>query len=197
MNQLLPAVSRMNGVKRYISVVVATTVIASLAVVGLSTSAGASVARYQIDTLQYTMTVQGGYTHSYTVYPDPCGNTFTGTGQYPAFPAVATVYETVSGSTDASGNLTFTGAYFFDPLFTLPTGYVFTFTGMLDVNSNFVGTMLDNDGNATIPLAVTGTLISFTSTNYKNHGDYVNSVTPSQRAAAAKSCVGMPIQSQQ
>jgi hypothetical protein len=38
-----------------------------------------------------------------------------------------------------------------------------------------------------------GTMSSSTQTTFANHGDFVSSVPPSQRALAAHSCIGMPV----
>ena len=81
-----------NGVKNVAGLIAAATLMSSLAAAGLSVSAGAAVARYQVETAQYTVTVAGAYTHSYTVTVDPCNGSFTATGQYPALPASPSVY---------------------------------------------------------------------------------------------------------
>lgn len=155
--------------------------------------ASAAVSRNEISTLQYTVTVAGTYTHSYTVTPDPCGPDFTATGQYPAAPAPAQYDEVLNGvvgGTPAAGvSLNYTGTYYY-PGTTTATGYTYTFTGAFtDSAGDFVGTVSDNAGNSDLP--TTGTITGATSTNY-NHGQYVSSTGPS----AAHSCVGMPSQSQ-
>ncbi len=166
----------------------------SLAVVGLSSGAGAAVGRNQITTLSYYVDV-AGYTHSYTVNPDPCGNSFTGTGQYPALPGGAIFYERLSGSTDnTTGVVSFTDTYL-DPSTGLPTGYSYTFSGtFINANQDAQGVLTDSNA-ATFNVTFIHIPANDTSTNFKNHGDYVNSVPPSQRSAAANSCVGMPYQS--
>jgi hypothetical protein len=180
-------------VKKFVGSVFAAAMISSLAVVGLSSSAGAGVARYQIETLQYTVTVEGTYTHSFTVTVDPCNGTFTATGQSPALPAAASVYETLSGSTDGLGNLSFTATYYNDPAFTSPTGYWWSFAGSFtDANYDFAGT-LTNSSLGQSGLTVTGTMNSASFSTYANHGQYVSSMGGG--SDAAHSCVGMPMQS--
>ena len=170
---------------------IATAVLSAALAFGVAGAAHADVPRNQITTLQYQVTVAGTYVHSYTINPDPCGPTFTGTGQYPPAPGAPTFLETLSGS--VSGNsLTYTAVYY-DPNTNLPTGYQYTFTGTFtDPQGDIAGTITDNAGNVNLP--TTGTFISSTSTNFKNHGDYVNSL-PASKRAAAQSCVGMPVQS--
>jgi hypothetical protein len=160
-------------------------------------SASADVPRNQIQTLRYTVTVQGGYVHSYTVNPNPCGPDFTGTGQYPPAPASPTFNESFSGTVGgqpAPGvSLSYTDVYY-DPTSGNPTGYTYTFNGAFtDTQGDFTGGITDNGGNTNLPTS--GQITGATSTNFKSHGDYVNSLPSSQRAAAANSCVGMPQQS--
>jgi hypothetical protein len=170
----------------------------SLAVVGLSGSAGAAVGRYQITTLSYYLDLVVGdvhFTHSYTIYPDPCGSSFTGTGQYPALPGAASIYERLSGSTDYNtGIVSFTDTYL-NPSTGLPTGYSYTFSGtFFNENQDVFGDIVATNGTFS-GVTFVHNAAGDTSTNFKNHGAYVNSVPPSQRAAAANSCVGMPYQS--
>jgi hypothetical protein len=175
---------------------------ALVVVAGLCTAlspmaASADVARNQIQTLHYVVTVQGGYVHSYTVNPNPCGSDFTGTGQYPAAPSEPTFNESLSGTVGgqpAPGtSLNYTDTYF-DPATGNPTGYAYAFTGAFtDAAGDFAGTITDNSGNTNLP--TTGQITGTTSTSFKNHGEYVNSLPASQRAAAGNSCVGMPQQS--
>jgi len=181
-----------NRFKRFVGSAATVAMISSLAVVGLSGSAGAaSVARYQIQTLQYTVTVEGGYTHSFTVTVNPCNGTFTATGQYPALPATASVYEAMTGSTDGLGGLSFTAAYYNDAAFTSPTGYWWSFSGsFIDSNLDISG-MLTNSSQGQSGLTVNGTLVSATSSNYVNHGQYVSAMGGG--SDAAHSCIGMPM----
>jgi hypothetical protein len=179
--------------KKFIGSAAAAAMISALAIAGLNGTAGADVARYQVETLQYTVTVAGTYVHSYTVTVDPCNGTFTATGQYPASPAAASVYEFLTGSTDGAGNLTFTSTYYNDPAFTSPTGYWWTFSGSFtDSNYDFSGT-LTNSSSSQSGLTVTGTADSATFSSYANHGQYVSSVGGGNDAA--HSCIGMPMQS--
>ncbi|MDE2282372.1 MAG: hypothetical protein KGJ92_06330 [Actinomycetales bacterium] len=178
-------------VKTLIASSAAAAMIGALGVIGVAGSAGASVARYQIETLQYTVTVAGSFTHSYTVTANPCDGTFTATGQYPASPAEALIYETLTGYTDGVGGLYFTGTYFSDSALTNPTGYWWTFAGSFtDSNLDFSG-YLTNDKYHSSELPVTGTLDSFSATNYSTHGQYVAS--SGGGSDAAHSCIGMPM----
>jgi hypothetical protein len=179
-----------NRVRKFVGCAAAAAMISSLALVGLSSPAGASVARYQIETLHYTVTVAGTYVHSYTVTVDPCNGTFTATGQYPALPAAATYYETMTGSTNGSGGLSFTATYYNDPAFTSPTGYWWTFTGTFtDANLDISGTLNDSLGQT--GLTVIGTMDLATYSSYANHGQYVSSMGGG--SDAAHSCIGMPM----
>jgi len=158
-------------------------------------AANADVQRNQIQTLQYLVTVDGIYQHSYTVHPDPCGPDFTGTGQYPPAPTAPIFNESFSGSVAGAPApgvaLNYTDTYF-DPNTGQPTGYTYSFSGTFtDAAGDFSGTATDNNGTHT----ETGEITGSSSTNYRNHGEYVNSVPASQRAAAAQSCVGQPVQS--
>ena len=178
-------------VKTLIASSAAVAMIGALAVVGVAGPAGASVARYQIETLQYTVTVEGAFTHSYTVTVNPCDGTFTATGQYPALPSAASVYETLTGYTDGMGGLYFTGTYYSDAALTNPTGYWWTFAGSFTDSSLDFSGFLTSDAYHSSELPVTGTLDSFSATSYSTHGQYVAS--NGGGSDAAHSCIGMPM----
>ena len=127
------------------------------------------------------------FVHSYTVNPDPCGSAFSATASI-RDPAVRPSPKPCPGRVTGN-NVTFTGAYY-QPNTNLPTGYTFTFTGhFTNPQGDIAGTVTDSDGRS---LAATGVQTGSVSTSFKNHGEYVNSVPASEKAAAAQSCVGTP-----
>ena len=176
---------------RVLVAAVAGGMVVSLSALGAASASASNAARYQIVSMKYSLNFVG-YTHSYTVNPDPCGPTFTGTGQYPAAPATPVYLETLSGSSDGLGGLSFVDTYF-DPSSGLPTGYSYRFSGtFVDENNDVAGVVADSNG---FSAPATFVMTQMTSTNFANHGAYVNSRPPAEREIAAHSCVGMPVQS--
>jgi hypothetical protein len=151
--------------------------------------ASSSVARNQITTSTYEVTVNGAYGHSYTV-TSACGDV-TGTGQYPA--SGTPIYDEsfmATGSPAPGAHLTFTAAYS-DPSTQLATGYRYSFTGTFtDAQGDFAGTITDSLGQ-TLPASGN---VMVTTTNYANHGQYVSA--NNGKDDDAHSCIGMPVQSQ-
>ena len=148
--------------------------VAAIATVAFVGSASAGVARYQTQTSTLTVSAMGGaYVHTYTITTNPCDNTFTGSGGI----ALLGLKETVSGTID-NQNITVDGAYqTFNP------GYTWHYGGPVSG-----GNASDSMGQ-TVPVTFTNT--QTTSSNFKNHGDYVSS--QGGGSDAAHSCIGMPV----
>ena len=161
-----------------------------LAAAVLIPAAQANVPRYQLQTFTMNLTVSYGglYTHSYTGSFSPCDGSFSGVGQYPALPAVASIGESISGTLTGTA-LSFAAVYHTAPY----VGYTF---GLVTDTFNpatgaFTGTATDTLGRL---LPISGSLTFVAATDYKNHGDYVSSQPKGDREDAAHSCIGMPIQ---
>lgn len=155
-----------------IIVAIAVAAVATIAFVG---SASAGVARYQTQTSTLTVSALGGaYVHSYTITTNPCDNTFTGSGGI----ASLGLDETVSGTLHGQ-NITIDGAY----LGSYNPGYTWQYDGPLS-GGNATDSM-----DQTVPVTFTNTQTS--TSNFKNHGDYVSS--QGGGSDAAHSCIGMPV----
>jgi hypothetical protein len=180
--------SKVRGMGRpsKIGLVVGGVGLAGIIAAGPAFAASSSVARNQVSTFTYEVTVNGVYSHSYTV-TSACGDA-TGTGQYPAI-GTPTYDESFTSSVDGN-NLTFTAAYS-DPGTQQLTGYHYTFTGAFtDTTGDFAGTITDTMGQN---LPASGHM-TVTTTDYANHGQYVSANNGTDDAA--HSCIGMPVQSQ-
>ncbi len=144
----------------------------------------AGVDRYQITTVDYTLDYEiGGATHTQTfrVVVNPCDGTFSGAGNQPTW-----------GDTWTEGSIG-------DGLISYETDYVvlglpYTVTvndATLESDGySFSGTWSDTRGNTN--QVVTATAVVFSTTNYKNHGQYVADHLSDD---APHSCMGMPITS--
>jgi hypothetical protein len=174
------------------------TLLGSLAVVGLSGAAGASVQRNQISTLDITVAVfapaaSSANVHEYTVTLNPCDGTFSGTGGgFYGLTGAEYVTESISGSYTAGSltlNATYDGTVFGNP-------YTYT-SGPVNVplnteTSTTVDTWSGATSAGTYPVWVTVSVASTTS--FANHGQFV--AAAGGGSDAAHSCVGMPVQSQ-
>jgi hypothetical protein len=153
--------------------------VATVAVMAVVGSASADVARYQVASgLTVTAKFNGvTYVHTYTLTNNPCDGTgsFTGTG---GIDSLGLFHENIAG-TLTGRNIKISGVY---PDSYLPDpGYTWSYEGPLSGG----GTYADSHGNqVAVSLAVS-------TTNYKNHGDYVSSQGGGDDAA--HSCIGMPI----
>ena len=149
--------------------------VAAVASLAVASFASASVERYQMATgLTVTATFNGvTYVHTYDLTSNPCDGTgsFTGTGGIPSLP----LSETVNGTLDGQ-NITIHGAY----LGNYNPGYTWDYSGPLSG-----GNASDSMGQ-TVPLT-----FKVTTSNFKNHGDYVSS--QGGGSDAAHSCIGMPV----
>ncbi len=155
---------------------VAIAAIATSAFVG---SASASVARYQeVTGLQVTSMFNGAtYVHDYVLTDsNTCSDgSFSGTG----VPTSVVPDEAIKGTLSGQ-NITISGlypnSYLSDP------GYTWSYSGPV----NGGGTYHDSR-NQNVTLS-----FKLTTTNFKNHGDYVSS--RGGGSDAAHSCIGLPIQ---
>ena len=154
---------------------VAIAAIATSAFVG---SASASVGRYQeVTGLQVTSVFNGAtYVHDYVLTDNTCGDgSFTGTGVHTSVVPDEAIKGTLSGQ-----NINISGLY---PNSYLPDpGYKWSYFGSV----NGGGTYQDSRSQD-VSLS-----FKLTTTNFKNHGDYVSS--QGGGSDAAHSCIGMPIQ---
>jgi hypothetical protein len=172
--------------RKFIAAVVSITAIAALAVPAL---ASASVERYQTQTATFTVLQPrdsiGQYNsvwkHDYKVTINPCNNTFTGNGNVTDGVSNSTVWtENITGS---FGDRTVS----FD---TVPNaGATFRV-----VNAPYNTSVLAESTWTQNIIEMKASAPQITSTsNYKNHGDYVSSQGGGDDAA--HSCIGMPINS--
>ncbi len=152
--------------------------VAAVAIMAVASIASADVARYQQATGLTVTSVFNGvtYVHNYTLTDsNPCGNgSFSGTGVSTSVVPNEAITGTLTGQ-----NINISGVY---PTSYLPDpGYTWSYNGPLSGG----GTYADSHGNqVAISFAVT-------TSNFKNHGDYVSS--QGGGSDAAHSCIGMPI----
>lgn len=186
-------------VKQFLTMSVGTAVVSSLAVVGMSSGAGAAVQRYQIQTMSITVALfapaaSSGNVHEYTVTLNPCDGTFVGSGGGYLGLSAPTPYVTESvAGTYVGGSLTLNSTYngttYGNP-YTYTVGPV-SVAPSAETASQAV-TFSSGSPSGTYPVWVT--LNATTITTFANHGDYVSSMGGGSDNAHA--CVGMPMQSQ-
>jgi hypothetical protein len=151
-------------------------------------TAGADVARSQLQSATLTVTLNNGNVHVFQVVLSPCDGSFTGTGTSDQGPLQVT--ETIVGQI-WSGQLSFRATYTGDAAVQFPGYEWFTLApgllaGPIEAQDNtFPGTFL-----------VFGSLSTLTdASSYRNHGEYVAAQPQGSRDTAATSCIGMPVQS--
>ena len=130
-------------------------------------------ARYQVATTTYTIVVLDTYTHTFVVTFNPCDGAIAITGSTPPDSGYYTT-EKVTGTLAAdviSFNSTYDGPY--------NAGY--TWSGSFPVAGGALSGMYTG----------TVTVASTTSTEFKNHGEYVAAMGGG--ADAAHACIGMPM----
>jgi len=139
-----------------------------------SHAASAGVARYQTQTSTLTVSAMGGaYVHTYTITTNPCNDTFIGSGGIASLGLNEIVSGTITGQ-----NISIDGAYqTFNP------GYTWHYDGPLSGGASH-----DSMGQ-TVPVTFTNAPTS--TSNFKNHGDYVSS--QGGGSDPAHSCIGMPV----
>jgi hypothetical protein len=162
--------------------------IAALASVALATTASADVPRYQSQTATFTVNqpkdIVGQFgnvwRHEFKVAVNPCDNTFSGTAPtYDNGASSPTWTENVTGS---FGDNTVS----FD---TDPIGGGSTFKVTNAPYGTEVPVVTNWTANEVTMIASAPTFN--TTSNYKNHGDYVKAQP--DKNDAAHSCIGMPI----
>lgn len=167
-----------------------------IAGLGLALSAGADVPRYQLITLSYSAVTYyvgsaggTGYPQSITVTLNPCDGTFSGPGT--AYPYNTATPSWTEGEIDGL-MISYTTEY---PV-GAQTDYVVTVVDAVfnPADYSFSGNWSDNfAGGAQTGVVISG-VPTMSSTEYRNHGDFV-SANPDKNDAA-HSCIGMPMQSQ-
>ena len=174
--------------------------VALLAGLTLAATASAEVPRYQIQTATFTVTEPAGaydqwtnvWTHTYTVTLDnPCGlfprvGAFTGSAPAQVGPGGVTEGngEAIVGTFNNDGTISFTATRAYD-------GRTWTLTNApMDETTVTVAVTVPSVAPNEIDMKVG--LPHFTSSSFRNHGDFVKQAA--DRADAAHSCVGMPIQ---
>jgi len=140
---------------------------------GPAMAAPGGVDRYQVTTTVYTISALNTYTHNYTVVTNPCDGTIDITGATPVDSGYWTV-ETVTG-TLVDGVISFNSTYLG------PHNPGYAWWGSFPV----VGGALSGLYSGTVTVAGTS------STDYKNHGEFVSFMGGGPDAA--HSCIGMPI----
>jgi hypothetical protein len=163
--------------------------VSALAVMAIASSASADVARYQMQSMTITAVQPEGavgqwnnlWTHTYKVELNPCDGSFSGTGSMSGTVNGFYSNETIKGQLDGDA-------------------VSFTATRPIDgVVYSLVNAPLDNSkvtlatSTPMVPWALEFKVSATKSnvSNYKNHGDYVNS--QGGGSDAAHSCIGMPI----
>ena len=173
--------------------ITATTIVASLATLAVPALASASVDRYETQDATFTTTQPAGqfgqfdnvWTHNYNVKINPCDNTFSGTGIETGQDGngPATHNETVTGTFNADGSTSLVN--------TRDDGVVWSLTNAkADNKSVTLAQLIAPAIPSNLEFKVTPKTITSTS-NYKNHGDYVSQMGGGDDAA--HSCIGMPI----
>ena len=173
--------------------IIAATTIAALAVPTIMPAlAWASVDRYQTQTATFTTTQPAGafgqfdnvWTHNYKVTINPCDNTFSGTGVETGQDqnGAKAFNETVTGTFNADGTTSLVN--------TRDDGVVSSLTNAKTDNSVTLAQLIAPAGPSNLEFKMTPKTITSTS-NYKNHGEYVSS--QGGGSDAAHSCIGMPI----
>src|SRR5579863_39598 len=164
-----------NRVKRSLVVGASAIVLSSVVLVGLSGSAGASVASNQIVTYSYSsVNFYLGSNTSGTAYPqtgvitvNPCNGTFIGTGT--ANPGVLE-NTLITGFNTGPNTIEFFISY---PVGS-QTDYVVTVFATLQPDNSFTGTWSDNySGGAQSGVVTSVAPASVSSSSYANHGQYV------------------------
>jgi hypothetical protein len=162
--------------------------VAAVASMALVASASAGVERYQTQTMTITAVQpenavgqwQNVWTHTYTVALNPCDSSFSGVGSLSGTINGFYSNETITGHLDGNA-VSFTA--------TRPDGVVYSLSNAPLDNS----TVTLATSNPVVPwdleFKVSKTMVS--SSNYRNHGDYVSQMGGG--ADAAHSCIGMPV----
>ena len=172
--------------------------VGSIAVIGLSSGAGASTQRNQFETMNVTVAVfspasASTNVHQYTVTLNPCDGTFTGSGGgYYGLSGAEYVTESVSG-TYVGGSFTLNSTYD-GTTYGSPYTYVVGPASIPLNNETESSASTYSSGSPAGVYSVWVTLSVSAVSSYATHGQYVSSMGGG--STAARSCIGMPIQSQ-
>jgi hypothetical protein len=148
--------------------------------------ASASVQRYQVENATLTTTLTNfDIVHKFDVTIDPCSNTFEGTGSSYQAAFGGLHQEKISGTLNANGTVSFKSAYQNDSTY---PGYQWGVNNA-SVNGTAATDLWDTMQEQGVHTV--STLHVDSTTQYKNHGDYVSSQGGGDDAA--HSCIGMPI----
>jgi hypothetical protein len=166
--------------------------IAMLAVAVGAVTASADVERCQSTSDTYLLLADGRNYHEYTVdATNPCDGAYSATGMFmgtdPMNLAARGVlwHQVLSDWFDDDTTISFHSDYPYSS-----TGYWFEFTGTTTDGVLWDGTGIQANGDWPATL----TLTDSSTTDYKNHGQYVKDAE--DKKAAAHSLAGMPVQSQ-
>jgi hypothetical protein len=151
--------------------------------------ASADVQRYQMENATLTTTLTNfGFVHTYNIAINPCTDTFGGTGTSYQPTEGGSTNETINGTLNNDGTVSFTANYLQGGIF---PGYQW------GVNNAPVDGTTPTDMWDTFQEQGVHTVSTLSTpvnaTTYQNHGQYVSSVGGG--ADAAHSCIGMPINS--
>lgn len=151
-------------------------------------SPGGSVARYQMETLTFTVVLDGAFIHNFTATLNPCNGSFSGTG---VNTSDHRKFETITGEY-AGGMLSYTATQYSGPTPEYevqgPWGTVSPVTISSGSGS---GTVWVFSATNTGSILVSSLTVS-ESTSYASHGAFVSQ---NPGADSAMSCIGMPMQS--
>jgi hypothetical protein len=164
--------------------------VAAVASMGIVSSASAGVERYQMQTLTITAVQPEGavgqflnvWTHTYEVTLNPCDGSFVGDGSVSGTLGGFLSDEMITGNI-VGDKVSFTATRNLDGLeYSLTDAPLDNTTVTVATSEPVAPWVLEFKVDATTPIATT---------EYKNHGDYVNQA--GDKADAAHSCIGMPI----
>jgi len=165
--------------------------VAALAIMAVAMSASAGVARYQTQSMTITAVQPEGavgqwtnvWTHTYHVTLNPCDGSFSGSGtQSGTLSGPQPTTESITGHVDGNA-VSFTSTRSDGVVYSLANAPLDNKTVTLATSTPVVPWDLEFQVSATTPTA---------SSNFKNHGDFVNQ--SGDKNDAAHSCIGMPIQ---
>ena len=163
--------------------------VAAVATMGVASSASAGVERYQEQTMTITAVQPEGavgqfnnvWTHTYNVTLNPCDGSFQGVGSVEGTNDPFEDTETITGHLVGDA-VSFTATRNSDHLeYSLTEAPLDGTTVTLATSLPEVAWVLEFKVDAT----------TTATTEFKNHGDYVNQA--GDKADAAHSCIGMPI----
>jgi hypothetical protein len=165
--------------------------VAAVATMAVAVSASAGVDRYQTQSMTITAVQPEGaisqwgnvWTHTFNnVTLNPCDGSFEGTGSLSGTINGFYSNETITGQLNGDGTISFT--------VNRPDG-VETFLSNAQLGGTAV-TLATSNPTVSWPLEFKVSATTTATSTFKNHGDYVSQA--GDKAEAAHSCIGMPIQ---